>query len=69
MKEILLIGDTVKENTIIDDLTNLGGFKIKKANSPLKALKLLKKNSPDYLMCAGKIKKTVDGKYFLELEN
>lgn len=69
MKEILLIGDTVKGSTLLDDLTSDGSFKIRTANSPLKALELLKKNSPDYLMCTGKIKETSDGKYFLELEN
>ena len=69
VKEILLIGDTLKGNTFIDALTDLGSFKIRRANSPLKALKLLKKNSPDYLMCTGKIRETIDGKYFVELES
>ena len=68
MKEILLIGNTLKENSIIDDLLNHGSFKIRCADSPLKALKLLKRNSPDYLMCTGKIRETIDGKYFVELE-
>lgn len=68
MKEILLIGDSLKGNRFIDDLVNLGSFKIRRADSPLKALKLLKKNSPDYLMCTGKIRETIDGKYFVELE-
>lgn len=68
MKEILLIGNTFKENSIIDDLLNHGSFKIRRADSPLKALKLLKRNSPDYLMCTGKIRETNDGKYFIELE-
>lgn len=68
MKEILLIGDSIKGNTFIDDLVNQGSYKIRKANSPLKALKLLKQNSPDFLMCTGKIRETIDGKYFLELE-
>lgn len=68
MKEILLIGDTKKESSLIDDLTNDGEFKIRKANGLLKALKLLKKNSPDYLICTGKIMETIDGKFFLELE-
>jgi len=68
VKEILLIGDSLKGNRFIDDLVNLGSFKIRRADSPLKALKLLKKNSPDYLMCTGKIRETIDGKYFVELE-
>lgn len=68
VKEILLIGDSIKGDTFINDLINQGSFKIRKANSPLKALKLLKENSPDYLMCTGKIKETIDGKYFVELE-
>ena len=68
VKEILLIGNTLKENSIIDDLLNHGSFKIRRADSPLKALKLLQRNSPDYLMCTGKIRETIDGKYFVELE-
>jgi len=68
VKEILLIGDTLKGNSFINDLIKHGSFKIRRADSPLKALKLLKRNSPDYLMCTGKIKETIDGKYFLELE-
>ena len=69
MKEILLIGDNAKESSVIDDLTNHGDFKIRRTDSPATALKLLKKISPDYLMCTGKIRVTIDGKYFLELEN
>jgi len=69
VKEILLIGDDLKENSLIDDLINQGSYRIRRANSPLKALKLLKQNSPDFLMCTGKIRETIDGKYFLELEN
>ena len=68
MKEILLIGDSLKGDTIMNDLINHGSFKIRKANSPLKALKLLKQTSPDYLVCTGKIRETIDGKYFVELE-
>ncbi len=68
VKEILLIGNSFKGDTLVEDLMSHGSFKIRKANSPLKALKLLKQNSPDYLMCTGKIRETIDGKYFLELE-
>ncbi len=69
MKDILLIGDSSKEDTFIDDLIHQGSYKIRQADSPLKALKLLKQNSPDFLMCTGKIRETIDGKYFLELES
>ena len=68
MKEILLIGDNHKDDSIMDDIINHGSFKIRKASSPLKALKLLKRTSPDYLVCTGKIRETIDGKYFVELE-
>jgi len=68
VKEILLIGDSLKGDTVMDDLINHGSFKIRKASSPLKALKLLKQASPDYLVCTGKIRETIDGKYFVELE-
>ena len=68
VKDILLIGDSLKGDTFLDELINQGSYKIRQANSPLKALKLLKQNSPDFLMCTGKIRETIDGKYFLELE-
>lgn|GEM_PF-1513024 len=68
MKEILLIGDGVKGKKLINDLMQQGNYKIRQANSPLKALKLLKQTSPDFLMCTGKIRQTMDGKYFLDLE-
>jgi len=67
VKEILFIGDTLKGKSFLNDLANAGSFKIRKADSPLKALKLLKKTTPDYLMCTGKMRVTIDGKYFLEL--
>lgn len=69
MKEILLIGDSSHGGTFINDLINQGSYKIRQANSPIKALKLLKRNSPDFLLCTGKIRETIDGKYFLELES
>jgi len=68
VKEILLIGNSFKGDTLMEDLMYHGSFRIRKANSPLKALKLLKQNSPDYLMCTGKIRETIDGNYFVELE-
>lgn len=68
VKEILLIGDGLKGKKLINDLMQQGDYKIRQARSPLKALELLKQNSPDFLMCTGKIRQTIDGKYFLELE-
>lgn len=68
MKEILLIGNGLKGTKLISDLMKQGDYKIRQAKTPLKALQLLKQNSPDFLMCTGKIRQTIDGKYFLELE-
>lgn len=69
MKDILLIGDMKTDNAFIDDLVHLGDFRIRKADNPSKALRLIKRNNPDYLICTGKFKETNDGKYFLEIEN
>lgn len=69
MKDILLIGEMKNDSSFIHDLLNEGDFKIRKADDPSTALKLIKKNNPDYLICTGKIKETRDGKFFLEIEN
>jgi DNA-binding response OmpR family regulator len=69
VKDILLIGKMNNDNSFIDDLLNQGDFKIREADDPSTALKLIKKNNPDYLICTGKIKETRDGKFFLEIEN
>ncbi|MDZ7340488.1 MAG: hypothetical protein ONB27_03955 [candidate division KSB1 bacterium] len=69
MKDILLIGTMKNDSAFIDDLLNQGDFKIRQAEDPSTALKLIKKNNPDYLICTGKIKETWDGKYFLEIDN
>jgi len=69
VKDILLIGELETKDAFFDELMNEGDFRIQKTDNPIKALKLLKKNNPDYFICTGKMKATKDGKYFLDLEN
>lgn len=67
MKKILLVGDHVEKNSVLSDISKLEDYKIKKTKSMNKVLGLLKKYSPDFVICAGKIKVNASGKYFLEL--
>lgn len=67
MKKILVVGDDSDRNSTLSHLSGLEDYRIKKTGNVNKALELLKKYSPDYVMCAGKIKCNSDGKYFLEL--
>ena len=67
MKEILLVGDIENENSNINDLFKNGDYNVRKVNNATKAIKLLKQNSPDFVLCTGRIQQTSDGRYFLEL--
>lgn len=69
MKDILLIGELETKDSFIDELMNESDFRIQRTDNPAKALKLLKRKNPDYFICTGKMKETIDGKYFLDLEN
>ena len=67
MKEILLVGNIKKEDSAINDLFKGGEYRIFKANNATKAMKLLKHNSPDFVLCTGRIRQNSKGHYFLEL--
>jgi len=67
LKEILLVGSIQKEDSVINDLFNRGNFKVSRVKNANKALKHLKQNSPDFVLCTGCIKQTNDGRFFLEL--
>ena len=69
VKNILLIGELESKDAFIDELKSEGDYRIRMTNNPAKALRLLKRDNPDYFICTGKMKATKDGKYFLELEN
>ena len=67
MKKILLLG---KEKDLGDGLTrrmNAKGYSIREAKNLHKALRLLKRNAPDFVLCTGKIKIDSEGKYYLEM--
>ena len=67
MKDILLIGNFAEEDFNLDMLFKRPDFRIQKTNRPLKVMKILKKCTPDFFLCTGKINQTPDGKYYLQL--
>lgn len=67
MKDIVLIGNLAEEDSTLDMLFKRPDFRIYKTDRPLKAMKILKKCTPDFLMCTGKINQTSDGKFYLQL--
>ena len=67
MKKILLVGKIEKEDSVINDLFRRGDYKIQRVKDATKAADFLKQNSPDYVLCTGRIRQTSDGHYFLEL--
>lgn len=67
MKNILLVGDYVDKNSALSEITKLHNYKIRKIKNMNKAIGVLKKYSPDFVICAGKIKLNANGKYVLEL--
>ena len=67
MKEILLVGNLKKEDSAISNIFNGGDYRVLKVNNATKAIKLLRQNSPDFVLCTGRIQQTSEGLYFLEL--
>jgi len=49
-KKILLIDDNVNVLTVISDILKYSGFRVKTANTPQEALKLVSKESPDLVL-------------------
>lgn len=67
MKEILLVGSISQDDEALNHIMNRNGYKILRANTANKAIKLLEQNSPDFVLCTGKIRQTEEGQYFLEI--
>jgi len=66
MKKILLIGH---EKDLGDKLSRRfyrKGYSIQQTLNLNKALRVLKFNTPDFVLCTGKIKMDSDGNYYLE---
>lgn len=67
MKEILLVSNIEKEDSTISNLFKGGDYKVSRVNNASKAIKHLTQNSPDFVLCTGRIQQTSEGFYFLEL--
>jgi len=67
LKDILLVGDAEGIGSVLASVDPAKGFRILKAKDAVRAIKLLKKISPDFVLCVGRIRKNGEGKYFLEL--
>jgi len=67
MNKILLLSDGNPTDSTISDLTKLSNFSIYRAKDTKQAIRLLKKHSPDFVLCTGKILQNEDGRYILEL--
>jgi len=67
MKEILIVGSDEAIGLALTHRMKSRGYKIKKARNFLKAIKILKRSSPDFVLCAGRISVDKEGQYAIEL--
>ena len=67
MKEILLFGRVEHEDLICNVMEHAQGYKFRHTSSAEKALKMLEKTSPEFIMVTGNIGKNGDGSYYIDL--
>ncbi|MBN1348352.1 hypothetical protein JXJ21_03015 [candidate division KSB1 bacterium] len=67
MKNILLFGKNEAEKSALADVSRMDEYLITKTESMKKALKIMRNEAPDYVICAGTIRLNAEGKYYLEL--
>ena len=67
MKKILLLGREKDLGDRLSQRMNARGYSIKHTVNPNKALRLIKGNSPDFVLCTGKIQQDSEGNYYLEM--
>lgn len=67
MKEILLFGRVENEDLICNVMEHAQGFKFRHTSNVSKALKMLEKTSPDFIMVTGNIGQDGDGSYFIDV--
>jgi hypothetical protein len=67
LKEILLFGRVENEDLICNVMEHAQGYKFQHTSSVSKALKMLEKNSPDFIMVTGNIGQNGDGSYFIDV--
>lgn len=67
MKKVLLLG---REKDLGDGFSrrmNIRGYSIRETQNLMKALRIVKSNEPDFVLCTGKIQKDSEGNYYLDL--
>ncbi len=67
LKEILLFGRVEREDLICNLMEHAQGYKFRHTSSATKALKMLEKTSPEFIIVTGNIGKNGDGSYYIEL--
>lgn len=67
MKEILLVGNEEGSKSTLEKLVGTTKFKILHVRTAGKALRFLRKKQPDYIVCAGTIRRNDDGNYVLDV--
>lgn len=67
MKKVLLLG---REKDLGDGLSrrmSIRGYSIKETRNLFKAMRLIKLNKPDFVLCTGRIQQDSEGNYYLDL--
>ena len=67
MDKILLLANDNPNDLMLTNLKNSSHFDIYETHNTKKALKMIKKHSPDFVLCAGTILQDEEGRYFLDL--
>ncbi len=67
MKKILLLLDEESDTTTLTNLAELADVDLVKTKDARRALRLLRRHSPDFVLCTGRIRQKENGRYILEL--
>ncbi|MBN2089383.1 hypothetical protein JW964_07205 [candidate division KSB1 bacterium] len=67
MKKIILLLDEDSDTTALANLSELADVDLVKTKDANRALRLLRRHSPDFVLCTGRIRQKENGRYILEL--
>ena len=67
MKKVLIVGSEEAVGYALTNRMHNHGFKVERIRSLLKADRILKNSSPDFVMCAGTIGLDTEGSYYIEI--
>jgi hypothetical protein len=67
VKKILLLLDEESDTTTLTNLAELADVDLVKTKDARRALRLLRRHSPDFVLCTGRIRQKENGRYILEL--